>query len=270
MTTPLGDSRDPDAVRNEEFWRKYLENPDSLQAFARPIFSRIPSDPRCQLCGSPFRGFGGRLMKVIGKEQSDVNPRMCNTCEKVMIGHHGGATVPGSMLFADIRGSTAMAERVTPGEFHAFLNRYYTIASKTVFAHNGMVDKFVGDELVSVFPPVLGDNHARRAVGAALALLRATGQGDPDGPWVQIGAGVHTGYVWFGAVGEGDRVELTVVGDPVNVTARLAAAAGPGEILVSADAAAAAGLDAGLERRSLDLKGKEAPTQVVALRIGDA
>jgi adenylate cyclase len=270
MTTPGRDPSTSDAAQNEAFWREYLDNPDSLQAFARPLFSRIPSDPRCQLCGSPFHGFGGRLMKVIGKEQSTANPRMCTTCEKVMLRHHGGATVGGTMLFADIRGSTALGERTSPAEFHAVLDRYYTTASKTVFAHNGFVDKFVGDELVAVFAPVLGDNHARRAIDAALALLRATGHEDPDGPWVPIGAGVHTGDVWFGAVGEGDHVELTVVGDPVNTTARLAAAAGAGELLVSVEAATAAGLDGSLDRRRLELKGKGAPTEVVTLRVDAA
>lgn len=257
---------DPDA-RNEQFWRDYLMNYSRAQAATRPYFSRLPSSPRCQLCGSPFHGFGGRLMQLIGKAQSTTNPRMCNQCEKVMLKHHGGAEVPGTMLFADIRGSTAMAEHMTPGEFHDLLNRFSTVASETVFAHNGLVDKFVGDEVVAVFAPVFGPDHVKRAVDAGLALLRATGHADPDGPWVPVGAGVHTGQVWFGAVGEGGYIEMTVLGDPVNVTARLAAAATAGELLVSTDAADAAGLDATLERRSLDLKGKQESTQVVSLRV---
>jgi adenylate cyclase len=171
------------------------------------------------------------------------------------------------MLFADIRGSTAMAERMSTAEFHALLDRFYTTASDAVFAHNGMVDKFVGDEVVAVFPPVYGARHAENAVATATDLLRATGHADPGGPWVPIGAGVHTGRAWFGAVGEGSHTELTIVGDAVNTTARLAAQAAAGEILVSTDAAAAAGLDPGLERRSLALKGKELPTEVVSLWV---
>jgi adenylate cyclase len=209
-------------------------------------------------------------MRVIGKRPSDGNPNMCNSCQKVLIKHHGGAEVEGSMLFADIRGSTAMAERMSAGEFHKLLDRFYTTASDTVFAHNGMVDKFVGDELVAVFPPVYGARHAENAVATATALLRATGHADPGGPWVPIGAGVHTGRVWFGAVGEGSHTELTVVGDAVNTTARLAAQAAAGEVLVSTDAAAAADLDPALERRSLELKGKELPTEVVSLRVDSA
>lgn len=267
MATP-GDAPGDSASANEEFWRAYLMNFSRAQAAARPYLSRLPSNPRCQLCGSPFHGLGGRLMRAVGKAQSTSNPRMCNACERVLLKHHGGAEVPGSMLFADIRGSTALGERMTPREFHELLDRFTTVASATVFAGNGMVDKFVGDELVAVFPPMLGEDHARRAVDTGLEVLRATGHEDPGGPWVPVGAGVHTGTLWFGAVGEGAYVEITVLGDVVNVTARLAAAAEAGEILVSSEAAAAAGLDVGAERRSLELKGKGEPVDVVSLRVG--
>ncbi len=148
------------------------------------------------------------------------------------------------------------------------LNRFYTTASSVVFDYDGAVDKFVGDELVAMFFPLLtGERHAERGVAAARALLHATGHADPDGPWVPIGAGVHTGIAWFGAVGEGAHVELTALGDAVNVTARLASAAGAGEVLVTSDAAAAAGLDPNLERRPLELKGKLGATEVVSLGV---
>ena len=267
MTTQGPGAGDEVAARSEQFWRDYLVNYSRAQAVARPIFSRLPSAPRCQLCGSPFEGFGGRLMKAVGKAQSAASPRLCNQCEKVMLEHHGGAEVPGSMLFADIRGSTAVAERMTPGEYHALLDRFSSVASATVFAHNGFVDKFVGDEVVAVFAPVLGDDHAKRAVDAGIDLLRATGHADPTGPWAPVGAGVHTGTAWFGAVGDEAHAELTVVGDVVNVAARLAAQAGAGEVLVSTDAAAAAGVDDASPRRFLELKGKQDPFEVVTLKV---
>ncbi|MGH2455033.1 MAG: adenylate/guanylate cyclase domain-containing protein [Candidatus Limnocylindria bacterium] len=258
----------PVDTRNEEFWRAYLANPDSFQRLGRHFFSRIPSNPRCRLCAAPFAGPGAPLMRLLGKRPSDPNPNVCNSCQNFMIRHHGGAELDGSMLFADIRGSTSLAEQLSPGEFNALLNRFYTAASDAVVANDGMIEKFVGDELVATFAPVLaGERHTARAVDAALALLRATGHADPGGPWVPLGAGVNTGRVWFGAVGEGSHVELTVLGDPVNVTARLAAQAAAGEILVSADAAAAAGLDPGLPRTTLELKGKHESTEVVSLRV---
>lgn len=261
---PPAASTDPS---EEQFWRDYLESPDSSFRSVRPIISRIPANPRCQLCAFPFAGPGGRVLRLFGKRQSRVNPTVCTSCENVLLKHHGGAEVDSSLLFADIRGSTTLAEGTTPTAFRATLDRFYTVAAKAVFAQGGIVDKFVGDELVAAFPPFLGQNHAGRAVAAAEELLEATGHTDPAGPWVPVGAGVHTGKVWFGAIGDGGHVEITVVGDVVNTTARLAAQAVTGEIIVSTDAAVAAGLDPTLERRSLELKGKQDATEVVSLRI---
>ena len=207
-------------------------------------------------------------MRTIGKKQSAVNRNMCVSCERQLLKRRGGAEVDTSTLFADIRGSTALGERLSPTDFRETLNRYYSVASDVVNEHGGIVDKFVGDELVAAFPPFLGADHARRAVDAAKALLRRTGHADPDGPWVHVGAGVNTGRVWFGTVGEGNHIEITVLGDVVNTTARLASTAESGEILVTVEAARAAGLDdSALQHRSLELKGKEAPTDVVSVRI---
>lgn len=255
--------------QNEEFWRRFLtEGGDSMKSIGRRVFMHIPADPRCRMCAAPFSGPGGRMMRLIGKRQSEANPTWCNSCTDFMTKHHGGAEVDGAMLFADIRGSTSLAEGMSPGEYNALLNRFYATATKVVFEHDGYVDKFVGDELVALFFPLLaGERYTARAVETAQALLRATGHADPGGPWVSIGAGVHAGRAWFGAVGEGSHVELTAVGDTVNIAARLASVAGPGEVLVSADAADAAGLDPNLERRALELKGKESVTQVVSLRV---
>ena len=117
MTRADAGGPQPGVNHDEQFWRDYLENPDSPQKAVRKIFARLPSDPRCQLCASPFSGLGGRLLRVVGQQQSTANPRMCNRCEKVLIKHHGGAEVEGTMLFADIRGSTSLGERMSPGEF---------------------------------------------------------------------------------------------------------------------------------------------------------
>jgi adenylate cyclase len=268
MTSDDAHQPPPPDRADEAYWRAFLENPDSLMGVGRRLFSRLPADPRCQLCASPFAGVGGAMMRAIGKKQSGVNPTICTSCEKQLLNRRGGAEVETSMLFADIRGSTALGERLSPSDFRETLNRYYSVASDVVYEHGGIVDKFVGDELVAAFPPFLGADHPRRAVDAATELLRRTGHAGPDGPWVPVGAGVNTGRLWFGTVGEGSHVEITVLGDVVNTTARLASAAEAGQVLVSVEAARAAGMDASLEHRSLDLKGKEAPTEVVSVRIG--
>jgi adenylate cyclase len=256
--------------KGEEFWRDFLEQGgDTWKGIGRRVLKRIPSDPRCRMCASPFRGPGAPLMRMIGKRPSEANPNWCTSCFDFMAKHHGGAEIDGAMLFADIRGSTSLAERMSSSEYHALLDRYFAAATGSVFKHDGFIDKFVGDELVALFFPLLsGERFVARAVAAAQDLLRATGHDDPDGPWVPVGAGVHSGKAWFGIVGEGTHMEMTAVGDTVNVAARLASRAETGEILVSADAAAASDLDPGLEHHSLDLKGKAAATDVVSVRIG--
>jgi adenylate cyclase len=207
-------------------------------------------------------------MRLIGKQPSNSNPHICNACFANLQRHHGGAEVDMSLLFADVRGSTTLAESMSAGAFRDLLDRFYTAGIKVVFDHDGAIDKFVGDELVAVFFPLLsGERHAEHAVAAAQALLRATGHADPDGPWLPVGVGVNAGRVWFGAVGDADHIELTALGDRVNVTARLAAVARAGEVLVTKEAASAAGLDPGLETLSLELKGKAELTDVVVLRV---
>jgi adenylate cyclase len=186
-----------------------------------------------------------------------------------MSANRGGAEIETSFLFADVRGSTSMAERMTATEFRGLLDRFYAIATAAVVEHDGSIEKFVGDEVVALYFPLLsGHRHTEQAIDTAKAMLRATGHEDSAGPWLPLGAGVHTGPAWVGAVGDGSRIELTALGDTVNTAARIAAKAGIGEILVSAAAATASDLDAGLERRSLELKGKAAATDVVVVRVG--
>jgi adenylate cyclase len=261
----------PAPPENSEFWLDYLTNGSPSERRSRRLFKRIPHDPRCKICLAPFGGFGAPLMRMIGKRPSPQSPQMCGSCYSFLAEHHGGAEIEVSLLFADVRGSTALAEKMTAGQFRDLMNRFYSTATKVVFDHDGGVDKFVGDELVANFYPLLtGERHAERAVEAAVALLKATGHEDADGPWIPVGAGVHTGPVWLGSVGEGARTELTVLGDNVNIAARLATEARAGEVLVTSEAAAAANLKAGLERRRLELKGKQELIEVVSLSVGPA
>jgi adenylate cyclase len=178
-------------------------------------------------------------------------------CFKKIGDQPGGAEVEISLLFADIRGSTGLAERMPAHEFSQLIAKFYGTAAEAVDRWDGIVDKFVGDEVVALFIPGLaGESHAENAIGAARHLMQATGNDGAD-PWVPIGAGVHTGVSFVGVVGEGDATDFTALGDSVNATARLAASAAAGEILVSAPAALAAALDtAGLEKRTLVLRGR--------------
>ena len=154
------------------------------------------------------------------------------------------------------------------------MNRFYAVATEVIVKTDAMIDKLVGDEVIGLYlPGFAGPEHARLAVQAARDLLRVTGHGDPGGPWLPVGVGVHTGTAFVGTVSgtEGTVTDFTALGDNVNITARLASKAGPGEALISESAYAAAGLDLGnLERRELELKGKAEPVGVRVLKVTPA
>jgi len=234
--------------------------------FGRRFFAALPASPRCKLCNSPFHGAFGPVMRLVGKAPWPANPKYCSACFKQLAQRRSGAEIECSFLFADVRDSTPMAESMRPAAFRGLMDRFFNTASKVLIDHDAVVDKFVGDEVIGIFIPALtGELHAQRAIAAGRALLTATGN-DTDQPWVRVGAGVNTGVAFVGAVGEGDLIELTALGDPVNVTARLASEAAAGELLVTATAAASAHLAVdGLEHRSLALKGKSEQTEVVVL-----
>jgi adenylate cyclase len=136
--------------------------------------------------------------------------------------------------------------------------RFYGAAAEVIDEWDGIVDKFVGDGAVALFiPGFAGSDHAADAIEAARALLAQTGHDSPE-PWIPLGAGVHTGKSFVGAVGEGDARDFTALGDTVNLAARLTSLAGSGEILISAEAVGAADLETtGLERRTLEVRGRK-------------
>ncbi len=147
------------------------------------------------------------------------------------------------------------------------MERFFDTVAKVLVEHDAIVDKFVGDEVIGIFVPALaGEVHAARTIEAARVLLTRTGNAG-DAPSVPIGAGVHAGIAFVQSIGSGPHVELTVMGDTVNVTARLASAAGAGEILVTVQAVSAAGFDDVVsDRRELALRGISKPVSVVVMR----
>jgi adenylate cyclase len=222
------------------------------------------------MCFSPFGAPGGPVLRLIGKGRWQGNPKYCAGCFKDLYRNRQGAEIPCSLLFADIRGSTGLAESMGATEFRTLLDRFYAAATDALVAHDAIVDKFAGDEVIGIFIPALtGGNHARQAVDAGLDLLRATGH-ETDSPWAPIGIGVNTGVAFVGVVGTAEHVEFTALGDNVNITARLASAAGRGELLVTAAAARSAGIGGGeLEHRTLELRGRTDATEVRVLTLAE-
>ena len=255
----------------EEQWRDLLSGAAKpvLQRY-RHIFRRIPSQPRCKVCNAPFGGAGGTLMRVIGREPWPKNPHYCTYCIKSLSGMPGGAEIQLSFLFADVRGSTALAEGKRPAEFTRLMNRFFSAATHVVIESDGLVEKLIGDEVAALYiPGYVGPDHAAAAIDAAAELLRATGHQQAGGPWIPVGVGVHTGTAFVGMVGSDEGVtDFTALGDAVNMTARLAGLAAAGEVLVSEAAAAAAGRDlSSFEQRHLALKGHSQGVDVRVLRV---
>lgn len=221
----------------EELWRKILLGGNSRLRRFRRIFGMLPSNPRCTNCHRPFAGVGGALLRLLqGTHKSGKNPRFCADCHSFTSQFPGGANVELSMLFVDVRGSTSLAENMPDDEFSALMNRFYDATIDVLVRADAFIDKLVGDEVTALFfPGYAGRQYASKAVRGGQDLLRVTGHADPDGPWVPVRVGVHTGKAWVGSIrgAKGRASDFTALGDNVNVAARLASEAGAGELLIS-------------------------------------
>ena len=259
----------PTELSIEEEWYKMLTEGEPVPRHLYHLLGMLPSNPRCKMCGSPFKGWGGSIMRYFaGREQSRYNPNFCGKCE--VWEHPGGAEVVLTMLFADVRGSTTLAERMSAKEFSQLINRFYKLATHVLIQTDALVDRLMGDEAIGLYiPGFAGPDHPRKAVEAAQDLLRHTGHRDSKGPWLPVGIGIHTGPAYVGIVG-GDEspFDFTALGDNVNIAARLASQAAAGEILISDAAYSASGLAReNVEHRQLELKGKNERVGVHVLKV---
>jgi len=259
----------------EQEWQELLSGAHADRSLKSPL-RFIPSNPRCKLCRAPFRAPGNVLLRPFGFKPWAKNPHICGRCFTAMDKHAkrcpsplngeavAGAEVELSMLFADVRGSSKIARQMPVAEFTRLMSRFYEVSKDVLFEADAIVEKFVGDEVVALFLPFMtGPDHADVALRAAQDLLRATGHGDPQGPWAPLGAAVNTGTAFVGIVGSRGSSDFTALGDPMNLTAHLASQAAIGEVLVTEAAMRSAGrsLD-GLEHRHLSLKGHPADAVV--------
>jgi len=235
-------------------WRDILlgKHPSLLRL--RRWFRHLPSDPRCKMCLSPQGGIGGPIVNLLGYGRYPQNPQLCNACFRSAQQHPGGATIPITAMFADIRGSTGLAETMSPSAYSAAIAEYVKTASQAVREPGGLVDKLLGDGVMALFIPAFtGGEEASKAVEAARQIQRDVA--------VPVGIGIHTGEAWVGFVG-GVRgvLDFTALGDAVNVASRLGSEAKAGEILMSADTVAAAQVPIErLESRRLELRGRSQP-----------
>ncbi len=179
------------------------------------------------------------LSKVVSKD----------VAEELMRGEVelGGENREMTVLFADIRGFTPLTEGMEPQAVITLLNECMEVLASAVDSEDGVVDKFIGDEVMAVFgAPVEQPDHALRAVAAAVRMrdgidvmnARRSKRGEKP---VGVGIGVATGVAVAGNMGSSDRMNYTVLGTTVNLAARLTSAASAGEIMVSESTLEAAG-----------------------------
>ncbi len=225
--------------------------------------------PRCdaanpegyRFCGQCGAAIDVVICPVCGTPAADAGQRFCGQCGTEL---HASAGASGSqaleerklatVLFADVVGFTAMAERTDPEVMARLVDGALGELARVVVDHGGTVDKYLGDALMAVFGvPVAHDDDAERAVAAALSMRTLGGD-------LVFSIGVNSGSVMVTSLGGAD---VTVIGDTVNVAARLEAAAGPGEVLCGPLTAQLAGHAVSLVRKpSIMLKGKREPVEV--------
>ncbi|BBZ73865.1 adenylate/guanylate cyclase domain-containing protein [Mycobacterium paraseoulense] len=243
------------SVPSSGLWDKVLTDGHASLIRARRAFRYLPSAPRCKLCNNPFGGPVGRIFAAAGFRRSRKNPNLCERCCDAL--PRGGAEVDIAVLFADVRGSTALGDRRPAADFAALLNRFYGAATQTLLRHDAVIDKLIGDEVMAFFVQgISGPRYRQRAVQAGIELLEAVGYGTPDGPWLDVGIAVNAGVAYVGNVG-GAVVDFTALGSPVNAAARMQQHAAGGELLVARGVADE--LMAGAPQRTLNLRGQQDP-----------
>jgi adenylate cyclase len=251
----------------DQMWRDWFMT-DAFKVEKRlyNIFRILPHDPRCKLCHTPFHGIGGKLVRTLyGRKQSTLNPRFCSVCEDFARKFPGGADVEMSMLFADVRGSTALSEKLSPGEYKKMIDRFFVGAAHAVAEEDGLVDNLAGDAVAAFWGAgFAGADYVARTLRAAQSIARVM-----EKQAIPVGIGVHAGVAYFGAIGAaGSLVDISAIGEEVNTAARIASQAATGEIIVSETALARAGIDAaGLESRRLELKGISEPVAVRVMHV---
>jgi adenylate cyclase len=181
-----------------------------------------------------------------------------------------GTRLEATIMFVDIRGFTALAERSDPDAVVELLNSYFRLVTDIIIKHGGYLDKFVGDAVMGVFGALIPDPvHAESAVRAAVEVrhhLPELNQRLPAiGGHIRVGIGINTGEVVAGNLGSSKRMEYTVIGDNVNVASRLTDLAGPDEVLISEHTFNKLAKDESFilqSKGSLEVKGRKEPVRI--------
>jgi class 3 adenylate cyclase len=223
----------------------------------------------------PLRGIAALPFRAFGIRRSRMNPNICTICEtmftKVMRARKVSIDV--TVLFADLRGYTALSQSLPEDQIAALLDVFYDECASAIWEYDGLLNKTIGDAIMAIFNfPIRQPDHAARAIDAAREIQRRchARQSMPVGPLdgackaIGVGIGMDSGMVSFGEFGRSHR-DLTAIGTVVNTAARAQAAAEAGQILVTRTVRDRCGpVLAASEGRLYPLKGLSEPAELYA------
>jgi adenylate cyclase len=243
-----------------------LQAPDAFSADDFRIFTTIAAQTGLALASSITRG---ELLKREVEQAAMrlyLSPQVADLITATDGGVElGGVLQPVTVLFADIRDFTKISEHLDAHEVVSLLNEFFTAMTDVILDSGGTLDKYIGDCVMALFgAPVPAGDDLQRAVEAAIKMQREAARLNTQ---IRIGVGIHTGNAVVGNIGSSQRMQYTVIGDTVNVAARLVSIASPGQIIVSEDVRnAASGFFEPLGE--VELKGRRQKINVYALQWG--
>ena len=269
VTAPILDLVAQARLVGERKWRKLtLESPrtDEIGELTRSLGQMSTDLEKGEIEIAHEAKLRGDLGRFMSKPLVDA----------IVRGEHplalGGKRSPVSVLFADIVGFTPLAEQRDAEQVVGLLNELFSVLSEIVFRHGGTVDKFIGDCIMAVWgAPIPQEDHAARALAAAEDMMRFLETANEE--WkekydveIRLGIGVNSGEAIVGNIGSDKRMEYTVIGDVVNIAARLEAIALPNQVLVAEATQKLAGEKFALrELGARKLTGRKTETMVYAL-----
>jgi len=209
------------------------------------------------------RGFFGKYVShnVVEQLLSEERP------------HVGGERRDVTILYTDVRGFTAMSEKLPAEEVVNLLNEHFNILTHVAFKHKGTVDKFIGDAVMVIFgAPIKQKDHALRAVQCGIEMQQAVVELNKKlakkGKQIHIGVSINSGEAIIGNIGSDQFMDYTAIGDTVNTASRMQSAAGAGEVVISpAPLQQVKGNVKVIKKETIKVKGKEKPITVFKIKV---
>ena len=275
----------PTTTWNEDLWRLLFAtgHPDLIAKQKR--FQKQGLPPRCRLCLAPFGELPASGWADDHPGPSNRNPRFCSLCDHFIRANPGGASVIMTLVFADVRGSTALSEKLALEEYVQRINDFYRRTTTVFVETDGFMMDVVGDEVFALYPAgfsgvspsdsevaeadlpaVRVATAARKALGAVRRLVEIAKNSSAN--QLEFGISIHTGPVYIGTIrgAEEGISDVRVWGVEVNKAARMCAQSRSGEALLSPGLCAAAGLNAAdLPEHILEFKGISQPVSARVL-----